>query len=182
MRRVFISIILIVLAAIVSGCVSTRPILMSQYPPAQTPRPSLVPDQPTPMPSATPSNDPLSGLDALGNTVSGPEHYKKYLAFRNMQVYEHNGDTFFDAVVESSDPEPIVCAMEIRFYEEGEQVALAKIHTGDGQYMLVFPPGETAVYARVDTDMTLIQLDYELSYDDTVNVIPMPGSFASPGM
>lgn len=80
-----------------------------------------------------------------------------------------------DAVMVNAYPAPILCAVTLSFYEEegeGEPVAEGRLQTRDGQYVLTLAPGETTVFAQIDTDMTLTDLPFTLSYDMTLGVLP----------
>ena len=155
--------------ACMAGCVKTAP----RLDPNSTLAPLPTQAEATPSPN-TPSPTPTgaTGMDALGNYISGGDHYKQYLAFQNIQVYEESGDTFVDAVIESKYPEPLVCAVEIRFFEDGEQVASGDMQTQNGQYRMVLQPGKNPVYAQIDTDMAVTNLNFELIYNVSIGVKP----------
>lgn len=108
----------------------------------------------------------------LGVLVATPEHYEQYITYRNIQVYEQFNDTFMDAVAVNGYPEPIVCAVDIVFSENGETVASGKLQTQDGKYVLILQPGENTVYAQINTDMTLTLMDFTLKYDEGLGVWP----------
>lgn len=169
-------------ALFLPGCVAYAPVLnpavtlapsaaLTPMPsPTLTPVPTLAPLPTVALaPAATPS---IGVYDALGAFVSTPEHYKQYIALKNIQVYEQFGDTFVDAVATNTYPEPIVCAVDILFADGEELVAQGKLQTQDGQYVLILQPGDTTVYAQVNTDMTLTLADFTLQYDSGLGVWP----------
>ena len=134
---------------------------------APTPSPS-----PTPSPTSTPQQKLIGSYDALGALVATPEHYERYIAFKNIQVYEQFNDTFMDAVATNSYTEPNVCAVDIVFIENDETIASGKLQTQDGKYVLILQPGENTVYAQINTDMTLTLMDFTLKYDEGLGVWP----------
>lgn len=165
-----------------SGCVSAVPLFVPSVTLAPVPTESIAPTPsatPTPQQTAvltpTPTSEPqrLIGVyDALGAFVSMPEHYRQYLEFKNIQVYEQFGDTFVDAVAVNTYPQPLVCAADIVFYEGEETVASGKLQTQDGQYVLILQPGENTIYAQVNTDMSLTLMEFVFQYDDGLGVWP----------
>ncbi|HWQ59385.1 MAG TPA: hypothetical protein VN540_10230 [Clostridia bacterium] len=174
-KRILIILASALLAAALSGCVSARPALV----PGETlPAPTIAPT-PSPTPSPSPSSMPAAtatpapAFDAKGSFISGADHFKQYLSFRNVQVYEQEGDTFVDAIVVNDYPETIVCAALAAFYDKsGELVAEGRLQTRDASYILILPPGETALFAQIDTDMTLTDLEIRIVFDDTLGVKP----------
>ena len=165
---------------LLSGCVSAAPVFVpsttlapvSTETAVQTPTLAPTPQE-TVVPTPTPEPQRLVGVyDALGAFVSTPEHYRQYLEFKNIQVYEQFGDTFVDAVAVNTYPQPLVCAADIVFYEGEEAVASGKLQTQDGQYVLILQPGENTIYAQVNTDMSLTLTDFVFQYDDGLGVWP----------
>lgn len=165
------------IALVLSGCVSAHPVLdVNQTLPTATATsaPILTPDSvPSPSPTYEPAVTPASVFDLNGNYISGADHFKQYLSFRNVQVYEQEEDTFVDAIVSNDYPETIICAAGVAFYDENnELVAQGRLQTRDAQYILILPPGETTLFAQIDTDMTLTDLDFQIVFDDTLGVKP----------
>ena len=162
------------LAVLLTGCIRTAPELIPAVTLAPTPSPTAEPT-PSPTPSPTPAPT-LMMYDALGEFVSGAEHFKQYIEFKNIQVYEQNGDTFADLIAVNSYSENLVLALDIAFFEgkdeAREEVARGRVQTRDAQYILVLLPGENTLYAQIDTDMTLTSLDFELIFDDQLGVLP----------
>lgn len=164
-----------------SGCaVNTSAVLRPEVtlaPPATpTPAPTPTPE-PTPTPAPVRPNGPIAGVDtpydALGEYVSGAAHFQRYLTYESIQVYEQAEDTFFDAIVVNTYSETLICALDVVFTdEEGKQLATARAQTRDGQYVLHLPPGETVLFARVDTDITLTDKEFDLVYNETLGVLP----------
>lgn len=157
----------------VSACVRERPALMPEYTlPTPTPEPTPTPTPaPTPVPETTPTATPE--FDALGRFVSSNLHYTQYISFEMIQVYEQAEDTFLDAVAVNAYPEPLVCAVDVCFYEEGgAKIAESELQTRDGQYVLVLAPGETTVFAQIDTDIVLTDKPLEFVFDESLGIKP----------
>lgn len=174
-KRIACVIAPVLVALALCGCVRARPVLdPSRTLPAPTAKPTPSPvASPSPTPTTEPTATPAPVYDALGNYISGAEHFKQYLSFRNVQVYEQEGDTFVDAIVVNDYPQTIVCAAGAAFYDENEElVAQGRLQTRDAQYILILPPGETTLFAQVDTDMTLTDLDIKIIFDDALGVKP----------
>ena len=166
------------LALLLCGCSNSSPVYNADVtlPPEATPEP-LPTEEPsvteTPEPTEAPTPRPADAVDALGEPVSGAEHYVRYITFTDMIVYEQDGGTFLDGTVRNTYPEPITCAVSIVYYDAGgSELARAQLQTRDGKYLLVLAPGDTAVYAHIPTDMTLIGLEYELEFDASTGVHP----------
>lgn len=176
-RAVLAAVAALWMVLLLGGCIRAKPVLMPEYtpPPEAAPTPEITP---TPEPTLTPQPTPEAGEDidplhdALGEWISGVDHYKQYLEFKNIQVYEQCDDTFVDAVVVNTYPQRILCAASVSFTEEEETVAAGKLQTRDGQYALALEPGETTVFAQIDTDMGITALDYRIEYDETLGVMP----------
>jgi len=163
----------LVICLLVAGCVQQSPVLLPDYLlPTPTPEPTPTP---TPIPTPTPTPQPTVApeFDALGRFVSAKMHYQQYIAFEMIQVYEQAEDTFLDAVAVNAYPEPLVCAVDVRFFEEsGEEIAASALQTRDGQYVLVLAPGENTVFARVDTDIVLTDKELRFVFDEHFGVLP----------
>lgn len=165
------------LALALSGCIGVQPIIdpsVTVPSATATPIPSP-PPSPSPTPAAAPgiTATPARAFDALGSFITGADHFKRYLSFRNVQVYEQEEDTFVDAVVVNDYPKTIVCAVAVTFYDEtGELVASSMLQTRDASYILILPPGETTLFAQVNTDMSLTALDLRIVFDDELGVAP----------
>jgi hypothetical protein len=174
-KRIGILLAPALIALALSACVSAHPVILADRtlpPVTQAPAPSSTPE-PTPSPTPEPTATPAPAFDAKGNYISGLDHYKQYLSFRNVQVYEQENDTFVDAIILNEYPETIVCAAGVAFYDEnGELVAEGRFQTRDAQYILILPPGETTLFAQVDTDMMLTNLDLSILFDDSLGVKP----------
>ncbi len=171
-KYAFCAALLLSVCLLLPACINTRPVLMPAYtlPPEITPTPIPTP---TPTPVPTPSPTPL--IDITGVDIEGLDHFQRYLSFRNIQVYEQCEDTFVDAVMVNTYPQTIMCAVTISFYEEegGETIAEGQMQTRDGEYVLLLAPGETTVYAQIDTDMRLTAMPFKLSYDAALGVLPV---------
>lgn len=166
--------------AVSCACVDIKP----GIDPGVTPEPTAVPShdaETTPAPtedaSATrPAETEQAGeaSDLMGNIISGPEHYTRYLRFENILIYEEDDDTFLDAVIVNSYGAPISCAVDVVFDDdEGNEIARARLQTRDGNYLLVLEPGDNIVLARILTDMTLTDREYRFEYDKETEVRPI---------
>ncbi len=174
MKRIAICLALM-LCMPLCGCVRDEPVLMPAYTLPSDPTPTLAPAPtiaPTPTPAPTPSPTPL--IDVTGVDIEGVDHFRRYLHFRNIQVYEQCEDTFVDALLVNDYPLPLMCAATVTFYEEagGEGIAEGKLQTRDGEYVLLLPPGETTIFAQIDTDMRLTALPFEIAFDASLGVLP----------
>lgn len=174
--------LLAALTALLSGCVNTRPVVHPELTPAPTRRPSSATPIPagsedvyvTEEPTEAPSAAPTEPVDMMGDPVTGPEHFIRYLMFENVLVYEEDGDTFMDCIIANSYLMPISCAVDIVFRgEDGEELARARLQTRDGSYLLLLPPGETVVFARILTDMTLTNNDFTFEFDKDTAIRPV---------
>ncbi len=162
------------------GClVRTAPVLRPELTPAPTQTPSPTP-QPTPEPTPTeaqPSATPVAGVDtqvdALGAYVSEADHFQRYISFEKIQVYEYAEDTFLDGIAISTYPEVLSCGIDVVFFDEdGEEINRARLQTRDGRYVLNLAQGETVLYAQINTDITLLDKDFELQFNETLGVFP----------
>ena len=173
-RRARIAAILLIICLLSCGCVHTRAQLLPQSTLAPTPEPTPEPTiAPTPEPTMEVIASAAEVYDAMGAYISGPDHFRRYLAFKNIQVYEQCEDTFMDAVAENSYEETIVCALSIVFYDEdGNAVTQGRVQTRDGQYVLRLAPGDTTLFAQIDTDTALTDLDFEFVFSETLGVLP----------
>ena len=156
------------------GCVSTSPVLTPGRTIPPTPEPTIeIVQTPEPEPTPTLTPPPFGLYDAIGEYIGSARHYERYIEFRNIQVYDQCGDTFIDAVVINPYPQTLICAVDIFFYgEDGAIIADGKLQTRDGQYVLRLAPGETTLFARVDTDTVLTDKEFGLYFDDALNVMP----------
>lgn len=106
-------------------------------------------------------------------TVESEDFYRRHITFGNIRVYEQSGDTFADAVVTNEYECAIVCAVKMVYYDEsGREIASGDFRTRDGQYLLVLETGETVVYAQLDTDISVLMMDFELIFDQAVGIKP----------
>ncbi|MBR6108890.1 MAG: hypothetical protein IKQ36_04060 [Clostridia bacterium] len=121
-----------------------------------------------------PTEAPEQIVDELGVRISGAEHFQRYLTFRTILVYEEDGDTFLDGMIFNDYVKPITCAVDVVYTaEDGSELARARLQTRDGKYLLVLQPGENVVYARILTDTTLTELEYEMEFDKDIGVKPI---------
>ena len=102
------------LCMLLCGCVHDEPVLMPAYTLPPEPTPTPVPTlTPTPTIAPTPSPTPL--IDVTGADIEGVDHFRQYLRFCNIQVYEQCEDTFVDAVLVNAYPLPLMCAASVTF-------------------------------------------------------------------
>lgn len=151
--------VLLIMAA--QGCVRQSPALVGTPTPQFTPTP---PPTPTPELIELPSD---TDVDALGNRIDTDAHFMQYLTFRDVRVYEYNNDTLLDGVCDNDYPEPLTGAFEIVFSDaNGVELARAPIalRSADGTFM----PGETQLYAQIDTDMDVQLLPFEIQVTQRV--------------
>ena len=81
--------------------------------------------------------------------------------------------TFIDAVAVNEYPDTLVCALNIRFFDEdGTEIASGRVQTRDGQYVLRLENGDKTLFAQIDTDMTLTDKEFRLEYSEDLNVLP----------
>ncbi len=158
-----------------AGCVNTASVID----PSVTMAPEVTPTpEPTPEPTPTPKvelnmADLSKAYDELGVLISTADHFEQYITFRNIQVYEQYEDTFVDAIAVNEYPDTLVCAMDITFFDEDKNpIADSHMHTRDGQYVLRLQPGDNAIYAAVDTDMTLTDKEFQLDFSEGLDVLP----------
>mgnify|MGYP003183748014 CR=1 FL=1 len=118
-------------------------------------------------------NHSAGAYDRNGLLIVGEEHFQQYISFKNIQVYEQCGDTFMDAVAVNEYPDTLVCALNIRFFDEdGTEIASGRVQTRDGQYVLRLENGDNTLFAQIDTDMTLTDKEFRLEYSEDLNVLP----------
>ncbi|MBR5292282.1 MAG: hypothetical protein IKU32_05115 [Clostridia bacterium] len=167
----------IILACLcMTGCVNTASVIDPTV--TIPPEPTATPES-TPTPAPTPDAAELdmadlsSAYDELGVLISTADHFEQYVTFRNIQVYEQYVDTFMDAIAVNEYPDTLVCAVDITFYDEEKNViASSHVHTRDGQYVLRLQPGDNAIYATVDTDMSLTDKEFVLDFNEGLDVLP----------
>jgi hypothetical protein len=179
------SIVLILAAALIlplmTACVNTRPVIHPEVTPE--PAKSEAPETPAPEETEIPAEtddpadhntpSPTEAVDLMGKPITGQEHFIGYLTFKTVLVYEEDGDTFMDCFIQNDYPMPISCAVDIVFREGEEEIARARLQTRDGSYLLLLQPGETVVFARILTDMTLTgsPFTFEFDYDTAIRPV-----------
>ena len=163
-KRIVKLLIAVSVCMLLTGCVNTGA--------------HIVPSEPTPSPTPEPVQveemaDLSSAYDRNGLLIVGEEHFQQYISFKNIQVYEQCGDTFMDAVAVNEYPDTLVCALNIRFFDEdGTEIASGRVQTRDGQYVLRLENGDNTLFAQIDTDMTLTDKEFRLEYSEDLNVLP----------
>ena len=171
MKRFVLCLLALLLSVCAFACAPAEPAATPTAEPTLAPTPEPTPE-PIPTPEPTPTATPE--FDALGRFVSSNLHYTQYVSFEMIQVYEQAEDTFLDAVAVNSYPETLVCAVDVHFFEEagGVEIAGSQLQTRDGQYVLVLAPGETTVFAQIDTDIVLTDKPLEFMFDEAFGIRP----------
>ena len=174
-KRIVKLLIAVSVCLLLTGCVNTGAHIVPSVtiPPESTQPPELTPS-PTPEPvQVEEMADLSSAYDRNGLLIVGEEHFQQYISFKNIQVYEQCGDTFMDAVAVNEYPDTLVCALNIRFFDEdGTEIASGRVQTRDGQYVLRLENGDNTLFAQIDTDMTLTDKEFRLEYSEDLNVLP----------
>lgn len=160
-----------------TACVNVGPKPVPGVTPEPTPAPTeYVPEitEDPVLPITTDSTEPpADDVDALGNPITGSDHFIRYLTFKNVAVYEEEGDTFLDGVMENGYTLPITCAVDaVYFDDDGNEIARARLQTRDGKYLLVLAPGDTVVLARIQSDITLTERDLTFEFDKETGIVP----------
>ena len=164
MNRRLLCCIFILTMLLLPGCIRQRPVLAANSTPAPTPTPSLPPVAQAIIPKQ-------QQTDALGAEILGEDHFLRYLTFTNLRVYEYEGGTLFDGVCQNGYPETLTGSLELVFTDkDGTVVARAPVYTRSGDH--AFAPGETVLYAEVDTDMDIRLLPFSLTV--TQQITPQP--------
>ncbi|MBO4384856.1 MAG: hypothetical protein J5854_05505 [Clostridia bacterium] len=179
MRKIKLILTAVLCAALCAGCVDLKPTLDPSVTPEPTEEPVIVTPEPTEVPPTPAPTDPPRDIteeyDALGLVITGADHFIRYLTFVNITVYEENGDTFVDGMIENAYPEPITCSVDIVYTDSfGRELARARLQTRDGSFLLTLMPGSTVFFARIQTDMTLTDLDFRFVFDMETGIRPKP--------
>lgn len=165
MKRLFLFLLPLSLLIALFGCAMQRSVLdPSRTIAPETPYgPNDYEPVPTPYVSAAVSPSPSASddRDEMGLEITGEEHFEKYISYHDLVVYEQDGYTYMDGVIKNDYPNTLVCVLDICFYENNEQVARARVYTGDGSSLLVLLPDETRIYADIKTDMPVTMLDFK---------------------
>lgn len=172
MTKVFrITLSALAAALIFVGCSNTTPRIESGITPAPTA--TVVPSESVFEVTHAPE-DYTPTVDALGNVIQDPEHYRQYIQFTDLRVYEENEETFLDCIVTNSYPYKLTCSVSIRFFDENDEtIATATLQMPNGSFLLTLENGETPLYARILTDTSLTDNDFELIFDPGIVVEPI---------
>ena len=163
------------------GCIDISPKLDPGITPPPLGTEALAADassaEPTANPTAEPTPDasvsPDEFKDVLGNVIYSDNHFERYISFRDVLVYEENGDTFVDLTVDNSYPKMIMCAVNIAFYnDDGSIIASSSLQMPDGSFMLSIPSGKSSLFARVLTDTLLTNKTFRLIFDQQTGIKP----------
>ena len=131
-KRIVKLLIAVSVCLMLTGCVNTGAHIV---PSVTIPPESTQPPKPTPSPTPEPVQveemaDLSSAYDKNGLLIVGEEHFQQYISFKNIQVYEQCGDTFMDAVAVNEYPDTLVCALNIRFFDEdGTEIASGRVQS-----------------------------------------------------
>ena len=180
MKRAFHAALAVLMLLSCTACVNNGPTIHPELTPAPTdpvlteaPEQSEPPED-TPAPTEAVTAAPAERFDALGEAITGTEHFIRYIVFKSITVYEEEGDTFLDGIAENSYPETITCSVDVVYYDDdGGEIARARLQTRDGSYLLLLAPGETVVLAHILTDVTLTDRDFVLEFNMEVGVRPI---------
>lgn len=171
-----ILLVLVLGCLLAGGCVDTASVIDPEV--TVPPEPTAVPTptlEPTPAPEQVELDmaDLSRVYDELGQLISTANHFEQYITFRNIQVYEQHEDTFMDAIAVNEYPDTLVCAVDITFFDEDDsQIAASHVHTRDGQYVLRLQPGDNTIFATIDTDISLTDKEFVLSFNEGLDVLP----------
>lgn len=111
--------------------------------------------------------------DAFGNAITSREHFKQFLRFENIRVYEYGGETLLDLTAVNLYPEPLICALSVEFYDsDGRILASSSIQGPDGSFLLTLPSGRTPLFASIPTDTVLTDKELLLVFDERTPVAP----------
>ncbi len=144
------------LLAVLSGCDNVKPTL------AATPTPTA---SPTPLPDALTFSVTAAPLptDALGAEIWGGDHYRQYLSFGEIRVYEYDNGTFLDGLCVNAYPLPLDGRINVVYYTaEGKVCGVGTLHNALGTTVL--DTGTNAIYAEISTDIDVTMLDFVLEY------------------
>ncbi len=126
---------------------------------------------PTPTATLTPVPDAFSAqitavprpTDDLGNEIFSDSHYKRYLSFGEIRVYEYQEDTFLDGLFWNSYSKPISAPIRILYYaDDGRICGEGTLYAADGSQ--VFQSGTNRIYAEIQTDLDVKMRDFTLEY------------------
>lgn len=182
-KRIFyLAAVLVLAAVLMCSCVRFESsidmdITLPEPTESATAEPEATPEATqTPLATIEPTPEALQQIevyDELGAFIADSKHYRRYISFENIQVYEQAEDTFVDMQAVNEYPKPIVCALYMRFTDEnGEVIAECRLQMQDGQYLITLEPGTNTLYAQVPTDMRITSADFTIEYDETIDVLP----------
>lgn len=166
----------ILILTLLCGCTNTKP----KLDPGVTPPPALPTGEPvsevptaTVQPARTAEPTPAVNTDALGNIIYTSDHFERYISFKNILVYEENGETLIDCTVNNSYPNVLLCAVNVEFFSDsGEKLANGSLQMPDGSFLLALKSGENRLYARILTDTVLTDKRFEFVFDPQTGVKP----------
>ncbi|OQB24105.1 MAG: hypothetical protein BWY11_01383 [Firmicutes bacterium ADurb.Bin182] len=156
----------IMLFLAIAGCAAQRPVLIPERTaPAETaavPSPVL-----TPPPQAEIEAEASGGtaapqnIDRLGLEIRDENHFERYISYHDIAVYGQDGFFYMDGIIKNDYPDTLVCVLDICFYDGREEIAVARVHEGDGSSLLMLEPGENRIYADIKTDIPVTMLEFE---------------------
>ncbi len=137
-----------------SGCEDASPVLAGTPTPAATPTP--LPDPFTAEITVAPAE-----TDALGNELSGDDHYLQYLSFGELRIYEYGDGTFLDGFCVNAYPVPLDGEIRIVYRtDDGKVCGTGTLHNALGTTLLT--TGTNAIYAEISTDIDVTGMDFTL--------------------
>ena len=170
MRRLLVLLLALGLVLALCACDDATPVL------AGTPTPAATP---TPLPdafSAEITAEPLP-TDLLGNEMQPGDHYGQYLAFGELRVYEYGEGTFLDGLCVNAYPAPLDGEMQIVYYTSDNKVCgIGTLHNALGTTRL--ETGTNAIYAEINTDIDVTQMDFVLEV--VTPYAPIPAETPAP--
>ena len=170
MRRLVVLFLALGLVLALCACDNATPVL------AGTPTPAATP---TPLPdafSAEITAEPLA-TDLLGNEMQPLDHYGQYLAFGELRVYEYGDGTFLDGLCVNAYPAPLDGKMQIVYYTSDNKVCgIGTLHNALGTTRL--ETGTNAIYAEINTDIDVTQMDFVLEV--VTPYAPIPAETPAP--
>lgn len=166
--------LLTVLSLMLCSCVGSRSKLIPASTLAPTSMPTAEAVLPTSMPTLMPTMPIIDRtVDLLGNAVTSANHFEQYIRYFDVQVYEQCSDTFVDMKIENSYLAPLKLGLKITFFDgSGAEVASAMFQSQNGQYAMILDQGTCPVYAQVNTDTAITELDFKIDFDTSFAVMP----------
>lgn len=156
-RRIPIACLLALCLLVCLACDNVKPTLQG------TPTPSASPS-PLPEPFTMEITAAPIPTDMLGNEIRSDAHYRQYLSFGELRVYEYDDGTFLDGVCINAFPLAMDGRLDIVYYDadSGKVCGVGTIHNNLGTTRL--ETGSNAIYAEIKTDIDVQFMDFSLEY------------------